>query len=250
MFIQFFVLLAIMAIWAVTSLLSREAQPLPPRPMRRPLPDGTRPSPLGRSTSVNPGGYAETAGRPSGGMPVRSPSGRWAEPSAAGPARPAHGRGVANDEIVVIESDVRGSRPLSGTSSLSPSAAAARNPRGSQPRRASRGRATSNANPNRPAEQGQPRALTNQVTQSMALKKNRPLEISPLDTPPTPFGIPLSHLATSALREQPKSWDVPPAFDSAALRTMLASKNKLREAALLSEILQPPLALRPRSRPR
>jgi hypothetical protein len=31
---------------------------------------------------------------------------------------------------------------------------------------------------------------------------------------------------------------------------MLASRNKLREVALLSEILQPPLALRPKNRPR
>jgi hypothetical protein len=78
----------------------------------------------------------------------------------------------------------------------------------------------------------------------MAQKQNRPLELTPLDFPVAPLGAPLTHLATSALREQPRSWDVLPAFDSAALRTMLASRNKLREVALLSEILQPPLALR------
>ena len=42
--LQFIVLLAIMALWALTSLLSREAQPLPPRrPRGTPL-DGLRPA--------------------------------------------------------------------------------------------------------------------------------------------------------------------------------------------------------------
>jgi hypothetical protein len=82
----------------------------------------------------------------------------------------------------------------------------------------------------------------------MALRKNRPLEISPLDAPPAPFGAPLAHLATSTLREGPKAWEKPAAFDSANLRTMLASQHKLRELAILSEILQPPLALRRRGR--
>ena len=180
-----------------------------------------------------------------------TPSGRWTEPSAAGPTRPDPARGLANDEgIVILESDARGSRPFSGTLSASPSATTTRNPRGGQTRRGSRGRSSSNANPTRPAEPGRPRALTTLVTQSMAQKQNRPLELTPLDAPFAPLGDPLTHLATSALREQPKSWDVPPAFDGAALRTMLASRNKLREVALLSEILQPPLALRRPRRPR
>jgi len=152
--------------------------------------------------------------------------------------------------IVILESDARGSRPFSGAPASPPSSTAPRNPRGGQTRRSSRGRSSSNANPARPAEPGQPRALTTLITQSMAQKKNRPLELTPLDDPLAPLGMPLTHLATSALREQPKSWDLPPAFDSAALRAMLASRNKLREVALLSEILQPPLALRRRRRPR
>jgi len=227
MSLQIIVLLSIMAIWALTSLLSREAQPLPPRPVRGPVPDGTRSSPTARSAAVNPGRYVETGER------------------SSGPARPALARGMGGDDgIVIIETDARGSRPFSGPPSASPSGAAPRNSRGGQIRRGSRGRSSSNANPARPAEPGRSRALTTQVTQSMAQKKNRPLEIAPLDAPPTPFGMPLIHLATATLREQPKSWDVPPAFDSAALRTMLASRDKLREVALLSEILQPPIALR------
>jgi len=245
--LQFIVLLAIMAIWALTSLLSRDAQPLPPRPIRGPVPDGTRPSPIGRSGQASPGRFAGTADRVSGGIPERPPSARWNEPSGSGPARPAPARGLARDEgIVILESDARGSRPSSGTLS----ATTTRNPRAGQTRRSSRGRSSSSANPTRPAEPGSPRALTSLVTQSMAQQQNRPLELTPLDAPFAPLGAPLTHLATSALREQPKSWDVLPAFDSAALRTMLASRNKLREVALLSEILQPPLALRRARRPR
>ena len=81
------------------------------------------------------------------------------------------------------------------------------------------------------------------VSQSMSGEKAGDSS-SRLWTRPSRLGVPLTHLATSALREQPRSWDVPPAFDGAALRTMLASTYKLREVALLSEILQPPLALR------
>ncbi|MFI5456476.1 MAG: hypothetical protein ACHRXM_13585 [Isosphaerales bacterium] len=233
--LQFIVLLAIMAIWALTSLLSRDAQPLPPRPIRGPGPDGTRPSPIGRSGQAGPGRFAGTAERLSG----------------SGPARPVAGRGLGRDDgIVILESDARGTRPFSGTLSASPSATTARNPRGGQSRRSSRGRSSSSANPTRQAETGSPRALTSQISQSMALTQGRPLELTPLDAPFAPLGAPLVHLATSALREQPKSWDVLPAFDSASVRNMLASRNKLREVALLSEILQPPLALRRARRPR
>jgi hypothetical protein len=84
----------------------------------------------------------------------------------------------------------------------------------------------------------------------MALRKNRPLEISPLDASPAPFGTPLAHLATPVLGEQRKLSESPASFDSATLRTMLSSKNKLRELAVISEILQPPLALRRRNRAR
>ncbi len=41
--IQFIVPLMFLAIWALTSLLNRDAQPLPPRPTRPPGPGGPRP---------------------------------------------------------------------------------------------------------------------------------------------------------------------------------------------------------------
>ena len=41
--IQFIVPLTFLAIWALTSILNRDAQPLPPRPGRPPGPGGMRP---------------------------------------------------------------------------------------------------------------------------------------------------------------------------------------------------------------
>ncbi len=243
-FLQFIVLAGIMAIWALTSLLSREAQPLPPRPKRDPGPGGMRPPapPYGRAATVEPGRYAGTADRFGASMPERPPSARW--PESSGPPRPAAPGGLAHDGIVILDPDMRRSQPSAGGPSSAPSAMAPRNQRGGQTRRGSRSRPPSNAIQTKPAEPGRQRALSSLVTQSMSQQKNRPLELTPLDSPLAPLGAPLTQLATSALREQPRSWDVPAAFDGAALRAMLASTNKLRQVALLNEILQPPLALR------
>ena len=56
--LQFIVPLTFLAIWALTSLLNREAQPLPPRPGRSPVPGGPRPgmgAPMaGRGDPVGP----------------------------------------------------------------------------------------------------------------------------------------------------------------------------------------------------
>src|SRR5271165_6299281 len=62
--IQFIVPLTFLAIWALTSILNRDAQPLPPRPTRLPGPGGVRP-PVGRIP-----GQADSL-KPGGGMPGR-----------------------------------------------------------------------------------------------------------------------------------------------------------------------------------
>ena len=86
--LQFVVLLAIMALWALTSLLSREAQPLPPRPARGPGPDGLRPAlpcqPGRRDGPVASRQFARSTGsrRSSAGMPAR-----WSEAAAGTSAR-------------------------------------------------------------------------------------------------------------------------------------------------------------------
>jgi hypothetical protein len=80
----------------------------------------------------------------------------------------------------------------------------------------------------------------------MAQKRNRPLEITPLASPMAPIGSPLAPISAVTPTEQPTVPDSPPAFTSASLRVMLASSTKLREVAILTELLQPPLALRRR----
>jgi hypothetical protein len=84
----------------------------------------------------------------------------------------------------------------------------------------------------------------------MAQKKARRLEITPLSSPIAPINSPLSQATTAAAIEYPSSPDTPPAYSSRELRAMLTQKSKLREIALLTELLQPPLSRRPNRRMR
>jgi hypothetical protein len=235
--LQFIVLLAIMALWALTSLLSREAQPLPPRRLRGALPDGPRPAtPGGRGDALAPGRNFVNAERVSATMPERKAPDRWSETSPA--ARPAIGRGSgADDGIVILESDNRAARSTAG---IPLPAGAVTSRRGSPSRRSTRGRAPAGASPPKQVEPGKPRALTTLVAQSMAQKRNKRLEIAPLAM----INSPLSQVSAGAQIEHPGSPDSAPAFTSDSLRKMLASPTKLREVALLTELLQAPIALR------
>jgi hypothetical protein len=99
-------------------------------------------------------------------------------------------------------------------------------------------------------EPERPRALTGLVNQSLAQKKNRPLEIAPLATPIAPIGgVPLSQSTAPPVGVLPASGAPRAALSSSDLRAMLASRTKLREVAFLTELLQPPLALRRPRRP-
>jgi hypothetical protein len=250
--LQFIVLMTIMAIWALTSLLSREAQPLPPRPVRGPNPDGPRATPpVGRRDMSGPGRYLGTS------QPLSSTAAERRAPPLSGlqsqgvaGARIAPARALSPDEgIVILESDARGTRaqpvlaPLSGSTTTRPV-------RGTQARRGGRGRAPSTSPASRPAEPGKPRALTSLVTQSMADMKARPLEIIPLSSPITPISTPLTQQTAGAIVQPAASANAPPAYDSSQLRLMFAKPNKLREIAVLTEVLGRPLALRAPARPR
>jgi hypothetical protein len=241
--LQFIVLLTIMALWALTSLLSREAQPLPPRAVRGPGPDGPRPSSsLSRGDALGPARYLGTSDRLPAPSQERKPPAPWREASPT--PRPGSTRGLgADDGIVILESESRSGRPLSGGVASSTGAA---NRRGTPSRRSTRSRSAASAPPPKPAEPGRARALTTLVTQSMAQRRNRPLEIAPLGAPMAPISSPLTQISTGAAIEHPGSPDSPPAFTSEGLRGMLANSTKLREVALLTELLQPPLALRRR----
>jgi hypothetical protein len=235
--LQFIVLLAIMALWALTSLLSREAQPLPARRPRGAPMDGSRPAPPGvRGEAVAPGRNFVNPDRLVPNSPERKTPARW--PEASPPTRPAPGRGLGTDEgIVILEPDNRAARSAAlGT--LPTGGATSR--RGSQSRRGVRGRSPAGVSPPKQVEPGKPRALTTLVTQSMAQKRNKRLEIAPLAM----INSPLTQVSAVAQIEHPGSPDSAPAFTGVSLRNMLASTTKLREVALLTELLQPPIALR------
>src|SRR4051794_8102397 len=103
--IQFIVPLTFLAIWALTSLFNREAQPLPPRSGRVPGPGGARPG-LGNPVSKAPlERRQEPFARPTT-APRQEPQRRPAQRS---------GR-VSDDDILIIESDTR--RPSPGTTRI------------------------------------------------------------------------------------------------------------------------------------
>ena len=243
--LQFVVLLAIMALWALTSLLSREAQPLPPRQARGPGPNGLRPAlPASRGDAMGPSRAVSSLERSTASL-ERGMPGRWGE--AAPEPRPAPGRGLGVDDgIMILDADARSTR----STAASPASSTTSGRRSTPARRSTRGRLPTGTNSPKAPEPGRPRALTSLVSQSMAQKRNRPLEITPLSGPLAPINSPLTQISTGAKIEHPGSPDSPPAFTSESLRVMLANTTKLREVALLTELLQPPLALRRSRRPR
>jgi hypothetical protein len=251
--LQFIVPLTFLAIWALTSLLNRDAQPLPPRPGtgRAPGPGQAR-SPVGGGFSssaraeLSGAVRSAAAGRPAPSMADRDAPARWSAAKLEG--RPGAGAPRAGDEgIVIIESK---SRPAQ-SASFSPSSAASspRVSRGTSPaaRRATpRTRATP-ASSIKPIESERPRALTGLVGQSLAQKATKPLDITPLSTAMASIVPPLTQ-ASAAEPARDTARTPIPVLSSAALGTMLASPTKVREAALLAELLQPPVALRGRRR--
>lgn len=256
--LQFIVPLTFLAIWALTSLLNRDAQPLPRRPGAGRLPGG------GPGRAATGGGLTQAArdalsgptrytpgARPTTTVADRTAPARWSSPTP--PGRPAAGPERAADEgIVIIDSQTR---PTQGSSSFSPSAAAASRAArgtGAAARRGARGRQAPAA-PIKPAERERPRALTGLVGQSLAQTKARPLEIAPLTAPiaristaPLIAGSPTPAPEVARTAARPAD----PSLSIDELRAMLASPRRLREVALLGELLQPPVAMRAPRRPR
>jgi hypothetical protein len=243
---QILVSLAILTLWALTSLLSREAQPLPPRTTRGLGPDGPRPAPafaggdhLG-GNSGRPAGARAASGMTDSRFPSRSPESTLSARSAA--QRTTR----SSDEIRILDSDPRSSRPTAGGSGTSAAAAArtARNPT----RRGSRVRPATSASNAKSIEPSRQRALTNQVNLSMAEAMGRPYEGIQLAAPLTSLSSSLSSGGKVSSEHDKRALPPGPGMDVDAIRVMLASPSRLREIAFLSELLKPPLALRPRSR--
>ena len=121
---------------------------------------------------------------------------------------------------------------------------------GRQQRRAGRSRTAVGGTPSQARSEPEThRALSDQVNQSLAKQRSKPLELTPLNSPLGSLFVPLSQSPAAAQVGNWQSNMVQPTLTGVEIRKMLASPAKLREIALLSEILQPPVTLRRRSVP-
>jgi hypothetical protein len=221
---QFIVPLTFLAIWALTSLFNREAQPLPPRTGRAPNPAGPR-----------PGGGLPIPPRPPERRPEslnRDPNQRWANPPP--PRRPS---GRPDDDILIIESEPRRTSPTSATPPRSGTAA---------PKRPARSRPAPPA-AKRP-EPAPPRTLSSSMgglTHPLA----RLQEVDLHKDSQAPLPPPEEHDLTKLPANDPPRTMFRPGAISFDARGALVTPSTLREALILNEILRPPLAIR-RSRER
>jgi hypothetical protein len=149
---------------------------------------------------------------------------------------------------VILESKTRPSQASTGSFSPS-SAATARSARAAAARRVTSRPRASQATPAKSTESERTRVLTGLASQPLGLPKSRPLEIAPLSTPISPLTSVLTQ-QTVPSPPQAATNRPSPTLTSSDLRAMLASPARLREVALLGELLQPPVALRDPRRPR
>jgi hypothetical protein len=230
---QFIVPLIFVAIWALTAIFNREAQPLPPRPGR---PPGPRPGGgIGPPRELEP--RAE-------GLTREAPL-RWSSPPAAAPAAPGgltRGRpfGGRDEEILIIRSEP-----------APPRTPGARSPGGSpSTRRAGRSRPAPSPPPQR-SEAARPRGtLGAPLAQNVPLSIAQPAELGPLASPLSalaPEGTIQSVTAAQPTAPAARSSSSPPSQPAIELGLLTVSPARLREAFVLSELLQPPLALRRRT---
>jgi hypothetical protein len=238
---QFLVPLAFLAIWALTALLNRDAQQLPPRPGGSGLPDGL-PRGGGMAGRVAPSGAARYVGAVDrSSRPVElMPGSRWSSPGGADRERPdAERKPRAEEGILALESEARGAFSGSGSGTL-PS----RGGRAPSSRRGSRGRSVSQAGAAKSAEPGKPRALSALVNQALNDQKARHLEIAPLAVPLVPIDVPLAQSISSSVTNLAPRSQPTPSVTGKEIRARLKTPSSLREVAILSEILQPPVSLR------
>src|SRR5512142_3336320 len=223
---QFIVPLTFLAIWALTSLFNREAQPLPSRTGRAPNPPDPR-----------PGGGLSTSPRPPERRPEplnRDPNQRWANPTP--PRRPA---GRPDDEILIIEPEPRRMAPTSAAPPR-PGTAASKRP--------------ARARPAPPAakrpEPAPPRSLSSSMggmTHPLARLQEIDLHRDSQAKSVPPEGQ--RHDLTKLPANDPPRTLFRPGAISFDARGALVTPSTLREALILNEILRPPLAIRrPRER--
>jgi len=215
--------LTFLAVWALSSILNKEANPLPNRP-----PQGFGPRPGGLPPGQRPPARA--------GAPVaRDPTLRWGDPAAgAGPGlrRP---QALSEDEVLVIRAEPTRAagqplpRPGSGTAAVRRTARAKAAPT-TVPKRAE-------AKISRPL--GGTTGLTRPGPGARALDDLAPLQ----GTQPGAASQPLS---TVSVASRSNTIAASLSENSAYWRSLLNSRGKIREALVLNELLQPPLSMRRR----
>ena len=228
---QFIVPLTFLAIWALTSLFNREAQPLPGR-TGRPQPPG------GPGKGMGTGGTSTTS-RTEGTN--RDPSLRWSSTTAGERSTARRAADRPDDAILIIEETRRGSGPSSSSPSIRSNAAP-----GSK--RTNRTRSAPAGSPKRAELGGTLRALSGSLSSSVPMPQHmsRTLEMDPLAMPHSPLMASTPSNLSRTIAEATKMPDRPiPVTDD--FRLLLNSPAKLREAIIVNEILQPPLSMRRRS---
>lgn len=247
---QFIVPLVFLAIWALTSLLNRDGQPLPKRPGVAP---GPRPgfgpaagAEQGRRDALAAARAQEAAASraASGGRDARTVDQPIPGATRIGTARPP-GRTtdadvyVIDDEMVFVDPATR--RPI-GSATIPPTKPGPR----PAPRKPSRGRRQEPAGSRpRRGEADTPRALSDQVGLSMAQNRGEAMaNLSSLASSFTSLGG--KSLSSVSVAATVHSYDAPPALSAADVRQLIAEPARLREMAIIADLLQPPVSRRGR----
>jgi len=196
-----------LGLWALTVIFRRDVQPNPPGARRT-------------SESGGP--------RPQQPFSPRPPERR---PVPASQARPENrNRPVDRDTgIVIIETETR--RPVSGNATRAPVGKAAK---------------SKGAGAKKKGETPTPRALSSSVAKSMHPLDNRPMDLKPLAPVHAPLLSQEAHNLTQTAEVLSQS-PSPHRVEQIDLRRLLSTHSKIRENLIISELLGPPLALRPRS---
>ncbi len=215
---QFIVPLTFLAIWALTSLFNREAQPLPPRNARAPGPIGPKPTPS--TTPVRPSDW-RTEPYP----PRPTTQGRTTPPT------PARTGGRGDDEILILDPDTRRTPPSPTNRGASP-----------QAKRPTKARAKAQPTPGR-SEAITPRALSSSMARPMNPKTGEPLGLTPLSLPASPLlSAPMGEAPGKVESRARDAEHVVLSADD--IQQLLQSPARVRESIILNELLQPPLSLR------
>jgi len=256
---QFIVPLTFLAIWALTSLLNRDTQPLPQRPMR----PGARPEP-GPSAGAGPGQglpgnrRVATGERSQAEGLVRGPSPRDAtvRPTAASPEPdPRASTNLDDANVYIMDDEVVFVDPVTNRRLMSAPLRGAALRAGGKPQRPQPARKPGKARRGEQAareirsEPETRRELSDQVSRSMSqsMGLSRPLEMTPLSSKLTPLSASMTSTAPAGDLglERKTSGSSLQARD---IKALLASAPRLRETIILAEILQPPVGLRRRPR--